>query len=626
MHRLAGIAALDYIDLHVYPARSPARNYLSDLLTWSDLVRSIDPSKGITIGESWLYKVDATEIAGFELSQVEVTGRDVYSYWEPLDASFIELLDQAARAKQIEVLTPFWSRYFFAYLDYSEASGQPPAERMYAASSAAFEQMKAGSLTASGRAYRDLAMAANQLVIGSVQPNHGPQTGPAAAQTVILNGANFSLESAPTVFFGESPATSVEVLDASTLRLVVPAGSGSVTVTVSSPDGRRVSKPNAYKYDVPPALISINPTQGPEAGGTIAVMEGSDFDLVAAPVQVFFGDVAATEITVYGRQMSARIPAGVGLGLVAVTVVNADGQSTTLADAYRYVPKPQVAAISPASGPSSGGTLVTISGQGFHPESAGTKVLFGGREASQVTVLDASTLQAVSPAAMGTVTVTVINPDLQTGQMVNAFNYVYPPRGLDFSPSEGLPSGGNEVWIIGAGFATGARVFFGPSQAIIQSSSSNVLKVIAPVGSGTVPIQVVNPDGQVGQAQRTYTYSTTPAPGILYFTQSQIPTGGGVKLYINGQNFKPRATVYFGSTKAKDVLVISSTWIQVTAPAGQGSVTVRVVNPDGKQGVSLVPITYSNTSPTQGAIPGDLSGIGEEIALPVQTFLPTLLR
>src|SRR5690606_8531542 len=104
-----------------YPARGPVRDYLLNLLTWSDLVRSIDPAKQITVGEAWLYKADANEVTNLDLSYVEILGSDVYSFWEPLDVAFIELLDQAARAKQFELITPFWTRYFFAYLDYESA-------------------------------------------------------------------------------------------------------------------------------------------------------------------------------------------------------------------------------------------------------------------------------------------------------------------------------------------------------------------------------------------------------------------------------------------------------------------------------------------------------------------------
>lgn len=69
---------------------------------------------------------------------------------------------------------------------------------------------------------------------------------------------------------------------------------------------------------------------------------------------------------------------------------------------------PQISGIAPQSGPPAGGTLVTISGQGFLTDVVGeTIVTFGGVEASNVNVLDDTTLQALSPAGTNDLTVDV---------------------------------------------------------------------------------------------------------------------------------------------------------------------------------------------------------------------------
>jgi hypothetical protein len=439
--QFAARPTLDYVDLHVYPARGAMRDYLSNVLDWADLVRSIDPTKQITIGEAWLYKADAAEVASLSLNHVELMGRDVYSYWEPLDTAFIDLLDQAARAKQIAVLTPFWSRYFYAYLDYAEVSTLPPLVRMSAADTLAFANMQAGTLTGTGRAYRDLALSANRLVLTSLSPNHGPQTGPAAAQTVTLSGANFALGSAPQVLFGATPATGVEMMDTNTLRAVVPAGSGTVTVTIAGPDGRSAVKPDAYTYDPPPAVTSVVPAEGREAGG-------------------------------------------------------------------------------------------------------------------------------------------------------------------------------NEVWILGTGFQPEARVFFGAVEAAVQTRGGDKIKVIAPPGSAQAAVKVLHPDEQTGLWEQRYTYSLNPAPALLYFTPDMVPPSGGVRVYLYGQNFAPRAQVFFGEKPATQVIVLNANWIVGTAPAGEGSVPIRVVNLDGKQGESLVSFIYADANSTPSTAPRDPLGIGPGLGLP----------
>jgi DNA-binding beta-propeller fold protein YncE len=65
---------------------------------------------------------------------------------------------------------------------------------------------------------------------------------------------------------------------------------------------------------------------------------------------------------------------------------------------------PAVSAVSPASGPTAGGSVVTISGSGFVE---GAVVNFGTTPATSVAVNSAASITAISPAGSGTVDVTV---------------------------------------------------------------------------------------------------------------------------------------------------------------------------------------------------------------------------
>lgn len=68
---------------------------------------------------------------------------------------------------------------------------------------------------------------------------------------------------------------------------------------------------------------------------------------------------------------------------------------------------PQVTAISPASGPTSGGTKVLITGSGF---TGATAVDFGGVSAVIMMVDSDTEITATSPPGTGTVDVTVVTP------------------------------------------------------------------------------------------------------------------------------------------------------------------------------------------------------------------------
>lgn len=93
-------------------------------------------------------------------------------------------------------------------------------------------------------------------------------------------------------------------------------------------------------------------------------------------------------------------------------------------------PAPTVSAVSPASGSTTGGTPVTITGANFAP---GASVTFGGAAATAVVVVNSTTITAVTPArATGAVTVAVTNPSAQSGSKSSAYFYAPPPAVSDF--------------------------------------------------------------------------------------------------------------------------------------------------------------------------------------------------
>src|SRR5262249_27871151 len=86
---------------------------------------------------------------------------------------------------------------------------------------------------------------------------------------------------------------------------------------------------------------------------------------------------------------------------------------------------PTLSGISPASGPTTGNTSVSITGTGF---ASGATVTIGGSPATQITVTSSTTITATSPAhSAGAADVTVSNPGGQAGTLTGGFTYVAPP-------------------------------------------------------------------------------------------------------------------------------------------------------------------------------------------------------
>jgi hypothetical protein len=96
--------------------------------------------------------------------------------------------------------------------------------------------------------------------------------------------------------------------------------------------------------------------------------------------------------------------------------------------------------VSPASGPAAGGTVVTITGSGYH--CATIEVKFGGRPATSFSAINDSTITATVPAGTGTVDVTVvINGTPHT--LAAGYRYISPDDGkrLDSENARSLQTG-----------------------------------------------------------------------------------------------------------------------------------------------------------------------------------------
>ncbi len=170
-------------------------------------------------------------------------------------------------------------------------------------------------------------------------------------------------------------------------------------------------------------------------------------------------------------------------------------------------PAPILTAVSPASGPSAGGTAVTLTGQNFV---SGATVTFGGATANSVVVVSATQITANTSAhSQGSVNVVETNPDGQSATLASAFAFVAPaPIVTSVSPKTGLTAGGTAVTVMGRNFMSGATVTFGAVAATsVVVASATQIKAVAPPGKpGGVNVVVTNPDGQSGTLGSGFIY------------------------------------------------------------------------------------------------------------------------
>ena len=150
--RTAQIENLDFVNIHIYPVDF---GLLDRALEISDIV--IQNGKSLASSEAWLSKRKLDDGGGQSMSTfAEISGRNAFSFWQPLDKKFLEAIVNLAHYKKFEYISPFWSNYFFSYMDYDTAKNIPGKQRMKQAVTGGAEGTLSGSITETGLYYKQL--------------------------------------------------------------------------------------------------------------------------------------------------------------------------------------------------------------------------------------------------------------------------------------------------------------------------------------------------------------------------------------------------------------------------------------------------------------------------------------
>lgn len=414
--------------------------------------------------------------------------------------------------------------------------------------------------------------------------------------------------------------------------ITVQATVGNVIRTVSVT--YRVTPTIPPPTSTAPTITSITPAIGVPTGGERIRIIGRNFkepvrvlfDLGGAqPVEAFVTSVSETEIEV----LTPGVNLGAGQQLIADVIVitqagSVNEQRASLADAFTFRNEqltPRISTASPNSGPVTGGTRVSIFGDGFQ---APVQVLFGSAEARVVTV-EYGLIIVESPAGRdttddgsgtvtGSVPITVRNINSQTSTVMDAgFRYVANMQITAAGPTEGIYTGGTKVEIEGIGFVAPVAVTIGGVAA--QPISVTGSKVIA-ITSGvtltgcsdiTGPITVTNIVNGDTASGPDFTYrvprpiivnvivtndpppqlpGADPGESVGILVANALPGVNRIRVgdrtvFISGQTFNPDGTALF----------------TVTLPANFTFPT-EACTVDGVAGVRTLPIdldvTYEN--------------------------------
>ena len=298
-----------------------------------------------------------------------------------------------------------------------------------------------------------------------------------------------------------------------------------------------------------PQPSGIQPNVGSTAGGRGVDISGSGFQ-EHGMTRVTLGGVEARVETVYGDDLIVCYAPPHEAGVVDVTVINPDGSTGILPQAFTYKTPPTVTSVTPDHSLSFRTTMVTITGTGF-VVSGKTLVSIGDDQATQVVVHDGnpSYITCVAPTfyypVPGDVAVDiwVSNPDGIAG--VGRKLYTYTCFSITYIiPSAASVFGGAQVEI------------YGPC-LINPSGHGNVYTDNRVEFDGLPASNILVPDYYVFGELAGYLHCTIPAHPSGYVDVTVINSGGtsiapGMFQYTKTLHIcsvRPKYTVSRGGTQ-----------------------------------------------------------------------------
>jgi hypothetical protein len=220
-----------------------------------------------------------------------------------------------------------------------------------------------------------------------------------------------------------------------------PASSYGARIGAMLTKTAKLLLPYGYFPDGTPTIAWTTSKSGRTAGGTHVTIRGTEFTHVSA---VMFGNYHARKWRVLSRYtIEVWSPAHYAAD-VRIRVVTGHGTSSASGPHFSYVSPPTVSTLSAVTGPSAGGTRVTVSGTNF---SQVGRVLFGTALGRSIRVTSPTSLQVIAPPhGAGPVHVQVSSAyGVSKAGTLDVFTYVATPTITTLapvSPSDAASTGG----------------------------------------------------------------------------------------------------------------------------------------------------------------------------------------
>ena len=428
----------------------------------------------------------------------------------------------------------------------------------------------------------------------SVQPSVGSVQG---GTIIEVHGSGYTAGKTACIF-GTSGSMLVraEVTSSSMLSCMAPAGAeGDVALEVTGNDGAdRSSDGRVFRYVRDGVAERVEPSFGPEAGGTSVTVIGRGF-VSSGHLECRVGVSSASRGTwktssMVTCAMPARRP-----GNTTVEVGNTPDRIALHGAKFWYRPKMRINTIMPSSGPTSGGTIVSVHGQHLGSVS-GLMCMFGSTVGSRLIVSSVEAGSCVSPeAASGLTSFSLRSSSLALAEaesplLLAGFEYKADAIVDAVLPTIGRSSGGTEVSIFGTHLSSSpsVRCSFGgivaPGLAVWQSST--LMTCVSPAHSsgGTVRVVLDVGDG-VSRVLGGAAFSYADVPTVMRIEPSEgCASGGGTMVTVHGSGFASSisASCKLGGTSEGQARWLSSEAVSCfVGPGAATKLRMRISN-DGE--------------------------------------------
>ena len=458
-------------------------------------------------------------------------------------------------------------------------------------------------------------------VVHAVQPEAGARGG---GTLVTVRGTGFFADAAAArCRFGESavPARRVArgVLECVAPRAGAP-GYAAVEVAMNARD--YTADGVQFEYLTPPSLLWLHPTSGATVDSLLVIVAGTSFSVRASRLSLSVCSVNAS-LFAATASTSELLECRVALrnpGLAAFDVANAPpdfSHSGQFILAYT----PSVNGISPLSGPTAGGTVVTFTGSSFSPFLSSGAFCKIGSHLSPLVFISSDTMVCTSSGELrptsSYITLLCDGVQLPTGF---AFAYRSAPTIDSIKPRLGPVTGGTIVTLAGHGFEANraSQCYFGLVRSIAFFVSANQLLCVSPARQavGMVDIRVAMDASH--QLSERFEFAVEPEQHLFSLKPTVGPPSGGTTVLAHGRHFSLKAwqlgllACRFNQTLVRGQHLSSTSVACSSPPHDAGSVSVELTsNQQQYTGVGLLfqfaVMTLRAIRPSTGPLHGGTS-------------------